>query len=62
MNKKKIIKSLKRIKKFCKCKSSCNSCPVYDDRLTCPGCMFRSRTPNAWRINDITERFSKKEE
>ncbi len=61
MKKKKIIKSLKRIQKFCNGKS-CDTCPINDDRLTCPGCMFRSRTPNDWRINDIAERFSKKEE
>lgn len=61
MKKKKIIKSLKRIKKFCKGRS-CKGCPAYTEGLGVrPNCLLRKCVPLGWEIKNISKRFKKEE-
>lgn len=58
MKKKKIIKSLKRIKKFCKGRP-CITCPIYNGTY---GCLLINHIPDIWDIEDISKRFKKEEQ
>lgn len=57
MKKKKIIKSLKRIKKLCK-GEPCHTCPIYDNGF---GCLLIDDIPGRWKIGNISKRLKEEE-